>query len=344
VTPGPSRRGPVSIVNDAGRTGGAALTRRQVRAAVGGLWLLDAALQAQPHLFAADWWHNDLAQSVMGQPPTIARSILWVVNHIALHPAPWNSLFVAVQALFGICLLAGRFERAAIAASIPWALGIWWVGEGFAGLATGFGLFAAGAPGPVLYYPLLGLLAWPQKPRSATCRPAAAPSLDAPTRTAAMLWAALWAGGAALLAVPWRFGQATVLRANLEEHSLGQAPWLAGTSRQAYHPIGAHPLLAPVVLTFAQALIGLGVLFPTARRAALGAGLVAALAFWIVFENLGGILGGDATDPGAAPLLIILGLSLWTRVVEPRPGQRQLLGATSFDPHARGVTRRASSV
>lgn len=331
-------------MTDACRGDGALLSRRQVRTTVGGLWLLDAVLQAQPHLFAADWWHNDLAQSVMGQPPAVARSILWVVDHIALHPAAWNSLFVAVQAMFGIFLLAGRFERVAIVASIPWALGIWWIGEGFSALPAGFGLFAAGAPGPVLYYPLLGVLAWPHRSDSVTSCPPDATSADAPTRSAEVVWAALWVGGAALLVVPWRFGPARVLRANLEERSLGQPAWLAGTSHHAYQLIGAHPLLVPVLLATAQASIGLGVFFVKARRAALSAGLLAALVFWVVFENLGGIPGGDATDPGAALLLIILCLSLWTRVVEPSAGQGQAPAATIFDPPGRGVTWRSLRV
>jgi hypothetical protein len=319
----------------AGGTLRSLLTRRQVRAAVGALWLFDAALQAQAHLFTADWWHDDLAQSAMGQPPTVAKSILSVVGHVAAHPAIWNSLFVAVQAALGLCLLAGRLERAAIVASIPWALGIWWIGEGFAGLPTGFGLFAAGAPGPVLYYPLLGLLAWPGRPRpEMSCRRVSSSS-DLPTRTAAAVWAFLWVEGAAMLVTPGRFAPARVLQANLEERSLGQPSWLADTSRHAYHLVGAHPLLVPVALGAAQAAIGLGVVFPAARRIALGAGIVAAVMFWIVFENLGGIAGGDATDPGAAPLLIILGLSLWTRVVEP---------ADATSPHPAGVIWGSLSV
>ncbi len=39
----------------------------------------------------------------------------------------------------GLRLVASRFERAAIVASIPWAVGIWWVGERFGALPTGFG-------------------------------------------------------------------------------------------------------------------------------------------------------------------------------------------------------------
>jgi hypothetical protein len=299
---------------DSGRTGRALLTPRQVRAALGALWLLDAALQAQPHLFTAEWWHSDLAQSVMGEPPAVAGSILWVINQIAFHPALWNGVFVAVQAVLGLCLLTGRFERAAVAASIPWALGIWWVGEGFAGLPAGFGLFAAGAPGPVLYYPMLGILAWPRRPQAALLAPTRTEGPSRRTETASVVWAALWAGGGMLLLVPWRFGAARVLRANLEERSLDQPQWLADTSHHAYQLVGSHPLLVPVALAAVEAAVGLGVFALRSRRVALTTGIALATVFWVVFENLGGIVGGDATDPGAAPLLIILGLSLWQRV------------------------------
>jgi lipopolysaccharide export LptBFGC system permease protein LptF len=91
----------------------------------------------------------------------------------------------------------------------------------------------------------------------------------------------------------------------------------------------------PVVLVAAQAAIGLGVFFPRYRRIALGAGIVAAVMFWIVFESLGGIADGDATDPGAAPLLIILALSLWSRVIEP---------VAAASPHPAGVTWGSLSV
>jgi hypothetical protein len=310
---GPPAPAPAPTSTDGSHTVRALLTPRRVRVAVGALWLLDAALQAQPRLFGPDWWRNDLAQSVMGQPHAVARSILWVVDRITWHPAPWNGLFVAVQALLGLCLLAGRFEKAAIVASIPWALGIWWIGEGFGALPTGFGLFAAGAPGPVLYYPLLGLLAWPHQAPSPPSSAVRAVNPGGFIGVSTMVWAALWAGAAMLLLVPGRFGAGRVLRANLEEHSLGQPAWLAGTSHHAYQLVGAHPLLVGAALAAAQTAIGLGVFFPRARRIALGAGIVLAVVFWIVFENLGGIAGGGATDPGAAPLLIILALSMWHR-------------------------------
>ena len=272
---------------------------------LGALWLLDAALQAQPHLFGAEWWHDDLAQSVMGQPSPIARSILWVVNRMAGHSAVWNTSFVIAEAILGLCLLAGRLERAAITASIPWALGIWWIGEGFGSLPSGFGLSAAGSPGPVLLYPLLGLLAWP----SPSERPRLPPSAVHADGALAG-WAALWVGGAAML-LPWKFAPGRVLQANLEEHSVDQPRWLAGIAHHTYQLVGAHPLLVPVALATAEVLVGLGVLHGRSQRMALAVGILLSVVFWVVFQELGGIVGGDATDPGIAPLLVLLAFAMW---------------------------------
>lgn len=137
------------------------LTRRRVRFLLGLLWLLDAGLQAQPQLFTSGFWKDDLAQSAMGQPAPVAHSIIWASGLVAAHAGVWNSLFVVVQALLGLALVTGRCERLAVAASLPWSLGIWWVGEGFGALPTGFAMAATGAPGAVVLYPLIGFLAWP---------------------------------------------------------------------------------------------------------------------------------------------------------------------------------------
>jgi hypothetical protein len=283
------------------------LTRRHVRAVLGGLWLLDAVLQAQPALFRPDWWRDSLAQSAMGQPAVINRSIVWGAGVIAHHAAAYNAVFVLIEAAIGLALLAGRFERAAIALSIPWALGIWWVGEGFGGLPSGFALLAAGAPGAVLLYVLLGLIAWP--------RPAVAGAREVPDhsgvgRPAVAAWVALWAGQA-LLHLPWVFPPAQVLTANVEEHAVGQPHWLVGLARWNEGVLHTHGLLVGVSAALVEVLVGFGVLSVRTRKPALVAGIVISLVFWVAVQDLGGILGGGATDPGAAPLLILLALSLW---------------------------------
>lgn len=314
-----------AAVVDQGRARLPPVTRRHVRAAVGALWLLDAGLQAQPHLFGAQWWHDHLAQSVMGQPQPVSRSILWIVDVVAAHPAAWNATFVAVQAVLGFCLLAGRFERVAIAASVPWALGIWWVGEGFGLLPTGFATLAAGAPGPVLYYPLLGLLAWPRPAERAGPHGRRVPFLPA-----AALWIGVWAGGS-LLELPWRFPPGRVLQADIEEAGAGQPAWLAAMSRHLYTFVGDHAVLIPVVLGLAQCCVALGVLHSSTRRAAIAAGVAITLLYWVAVQGLGAVPGGGATDPGAGPLLVLLGAALWPYRSWPHPGARRASGRPAWN-------------
>lgn len=53
------------------------------------------------------------------------------------------------------------------------------------------------------------------------------------------------------------------------------------------------------------------------------------LVSWVVFQNLGGLLAGGATDPDTEPLLVPLAVAYWPC---PRPGPApagQLLGLRS---------------
>jgi hypothetical protein len=288
------------------------------------MWLLDAALQGAPALFTASWWRTDLAQSVMGQPMAVNHSIFWAVNIIAAHPTAWNSGFIAIQATLGLALITGRFERAAIIASIPWALGIWWVGEGFGTLPTGFALLAAGSPGPVLFYPLIGILAWPRRRPATTASSNHAPASGVCQRAGLTAWVVLWAGQA-LLQIPWSFPSAQVLTANIEESSQGQPGWLSAIAHTTETLARHHAVALTVTLAVVQIAVGIGVLIPRARRPSLTAGIALSLAFWLTFQYLGGIPGGDATDPGSGPLLVLLALSLWSPQWAPRRGEAKEL-------------------
>ena len=286
------------------------LSRRAVRGCVGALWLLDAALQGQPHLFTRDWLSSDLAQSVMGQPPEINHSIYSVINLLLPAAAAWNAVFVLIQAALGLALTLGRFERAAIVASIGWALGVWWVGEGFGGLPTGFALLAAGSPGAVLFYPLLGLLAWPSS------RPA---DSSIAWRAGASAWVVVWAGQA-VLHLPWKFSVGEVLSANVEEHSLGEPRYLLAISHHTEAVIATHPVAVTIFLAVVEVAVGVGVLFRSTRRSALAAAIGLSLVYWVAFQYFGALFAGDATDPGSAPLLIIFALALWPRELRREAG------------------------
>lgn len=266
--------------------------RRFVRRVLGLLWLLDGVLQLQPQMFTADWWDHDLAGSAMGQPEVVRHSILWAVGLVARNPAAWNTGFACLQAAIGLALLTGRWERLAIAASVPWALGVWWIGEGLGMLPAGFATLASGSPGPVLLYPLIGLLAWPGQDGG--------PVAQRPARGA---WLLLWAGQS-VLQMPLVHPVGQVLTANAHELSGGRSGWagvLAAT----------HPHLLAAVLACTQVAVGLGVVPARHRRFAVVAGAIAAVVYWVGFQYLGGIGRGGATDPSSGPLLLLLASSLW---------------------------------
>src|SRR5262249_11623271 len=155
-------------------------------------------LQAEPALFGAQWWRTDFAGAAMGEPAGLGRAIVSLADLVARDATAWNALFVLVELVLGIALVANRGVRVAILASIPWALGIWLIGEAFGMLPSGFALFAAGAPGAVLLYPVLGLLAWPREETAGGEEPAGV----AP-RAAVGVWVFLWTGQS-LLHLPWR--------------------------------------------------------------------------------------------------------------------------------------------
>lgn len=306
-----------------------AVSARGVRALLGALWLIDAALQARPHFFTYDWWHNDLAESVMGQPEPVSRSILWATDHLAAHATAANTAAVIVQAAVGLALLLGRLERTAIAVSIPWALGVWWLGEGFGALPTGFAVLAAGAPGPVLFYPLIGLLAWPRTGQEV--------DRAMPRRAGVTCWVAIWAGGA-LLGLPWRFPAATMLQANAEQNNLGQPAWLTRLSHGAYSLVGSHRLLLPAILFVVQVGIGAGVLAERTRRYALRAGVALVVVCWVTVQGLGGLASGAATDPGQAPLLVLLAATVSSSARAFTTTSQG--GVLSRRPHMRPARRR----
>lgn len=319
-------------------------TRRQVRALLGIFWLLDAALQAQPQLFSATTWRVDIAQSVMGEPSWVRHGVFLAIGIISAHPVAWNSAFVAIQGLLGLALLLDRFPRLALLASLPYVLGVWWVGEGFGALPTGFALLAAGAPGPVLLYSLIGFLAWPRS-KQAT-RGGVAPAMvrssagdmqwaarsarsgseltrsprgrtrvvpDDQTvapRSAAVAWVFLWSGQA-LLHIPWVYPPSQVLTANIEESSIGSPLWLVELARHAQSLVAGAPLLTTFVLVVVDLAVGLGVLLPSTRRPALLLALITLVIFWVVGQDFGGILAPGGTDPSSAPLIALLAIALW---------------------------------
>jgi hypothetical protein len=279
------------------------LSRWRVRQVVGLFWLIAAGLAARPPAFTSTWWHLQVGQSAMGQPTPIRESIIWAVHVVGSAPVVTNSLFIAIQAVIGLCLVTGRHQRLAIAASVPMALGIWWVGEGLGAVPTGFATLSGGAPGAAVLYPALSFFAWPPHEGDA--------DLPAAPRSARSTWLVLWCGQAVLLA-PWRFPAGQVLGATVEANSAGPS-WVTGPVASVGSFFAHHGPLVAVGLSAVSAVVGLSVTFAATKRFGLITGLILLGLFWIVFQGGAGVFTGDATDVGTAPLVAVLAFTLWPR-------------------------------
>ena len=86
------------------------------------------------------------------------------------------------------------------------------------------------------------------------------------------------------------------------------------------------------LLGVAEIGVGLLLLFSVSARLGIVLSIVLSIPIWIWGQGLGGILTGNATDPGAMPLYVLAAFLVW-----PRRADTQ-----SVDPSA-GVSTRVSA-
>jgi hypothetical protein len=276
------------------------ITRRHLQVALGLLWLLDAALQAQPFMFTRGFATQVIAPVGQGQPGFVSGPVHWASTVIASHPVVWNVPFAGIQLLLGVGLLVRRSARLALATSIAWALGVWYLAEGFSGLASGHASLITGAPGSAVLYAVLAAAAWPRSDGS---------SREGPARWLPFAWAGLWVGAAVFQALP---GQNTgTAVAGALTAGAGAAPgWLASLDNSAGAWAAHHGLLLVIALVAAEALIGVGALARRTRTPAVALGLALALALWVLGQDLGALYTGQATDPNAGPAVALMAIAL----------------------------------
>lgn len=274
--------------------------RRSLRISLGIFWLIDAGLQAESEKFTRDYPLGTLAQSVMGAPHWVNRSIFAGINPFVAHWAWWNLASSLLQAIIGACLVSGKFTRTALGVSFAWAAVIWWLGEGFGVLPTGFAFMAAGAPGAAVLYGLLGAMAWPRRGHR-----------DVDRRAWGISWIGLWIG-ATILHFPFVYPAGQVLHANLSQLISPSPQWLADTNSWFSGVSANHPLAVTLVLASLELAVGVGWLVDRSRpRTWLGLGIVLSLFYWVVFQQLGGVFTPDATDLNLGPMMVLLALAAW---------------------------------
>ena len=277
----------------------ARVTRRHLQIALGLLWLLDGALQLQPFMLGIGFATQVIAPAAAGQPHFVAGPVLWGARIIAAHPVVWDVPFAATQLLIGLGLLVPRTARLALAASLPWSLGVWFFGEGLSGLAGGHASLLTGAPGSVLLYGVLALAAWPGRD----------PSHEAPARWLPLAWAVLWVGGAIFQALPGQ-NTGTAVAGAISSGAGGAPGWLGRLDASVAGWATQHGPTVVVALVASEALIGLAALCRRSRGPAVAAGFVLALAIWVVGQDLGQLYSGHATDPNTAPIVALLAIAI----------------------------------
>ncbi len=300
-------------------------TRRALQLGLGAIWLLDGVLQYQSFMYTKAFGQM-LAGTAQGNPSVIARPITWDATLVEHHLALVNTIFATIQLLLGLGIALRPTVRIALAASIAWALGVWWFGEGLGGILDGGASPLNGAPGAVIIYALIAVLLWPAD-RDVSARFVAARAVGA--HVARALWLVLWLSLAYFALTPASRAPQAVsgMIAGLDS---GEPGWLSAIERGGASLVANHGLAASVVLAVALAVIAVGVYLPRPfARATLVLAIVVALVIWVVAEALGGILAGGGTDPNSGPLLALLALAYW-----PFRAESASAGAVSVLPAA----------
>jgi hypothetical protein len=278
------------------------LARRDLQIALGVLWLLDGALQAQPFMFTKGFASQVLAPVGQGQPGVVSGPVHLASVLVGAHPVAWNAASVAIQLVLGLGLLVRRTARLALGASIAWALGVWYAGEGLSGLASGHASLVTGAPGSALLYAILGVAAWPRRGSQA----------EAPARGLAAAWVVLWVGAAVYQLLP---GQNTgpALASAVTAGASSAPHWLAQLDASVGSWASRNGALAVSALAATEFLVGVAVLSRRTRTWAVAVGLVLSIAIWVIGQDLGQLYSGKATDPNSGPLIALMAVVLLTK-------------------------------
>jgi hypothetical protein len=307
--------------------------RRALQLCLGAVWLLDAVLQYQNFMFTKAFGQM-LAGTAAGNPGVIARPITWSATIIEHHPVPTNAAFATIQLVLAIGIACRPTVKIALAASVVWAVAVWWLGEGLGGVLNSGASPANGAPGAVIIYALLAVLLWPADRGQGAAPFVAARAVG--TRVAQALWVVLWGSLAYFsLIAPNRAPQA--LHDMIAGMASGNPGWLTAIVNGAARLVNHQGLAASIVLAVLLVFIAVSVLLPVpVARTGVVVAIVLAALIWVAAEALGGIFSGSGTDPNSGPLLALLALAYWPARTTPaaaaRPATAEIPAAQAPQP------------
>jgi hypothetical protein len=300
--------------------------RRALQLALGALWVLDAALQAQPYMFSRSFATSTLMGTAAGSPHVLVAGTDVMARMVAAHPVFANELFAGFQLLIGVLILRPRTVKLGLVASATWGLGVWILGESYGQIFAPHTTLFSGSPGAAIVYSLVSVLVWPRADSASDrasgsvgeAKPATGGSVAEASPLGRQGARAVWIALFALITFEsWPLAStARYLSTMLRSMGSGEPGWLAGIDDRAASLFAHHGLEALATITVLLALCGAAVLTRRWRRPAIFVLLGLAATLWLV-QDFGGIATGTATDLNSAPLLALLGLCFWPSVVRP---------------------------
>jgi hypothetical protein len=301
------RLGPWMGVATGPPAGGAAAARNLLAYLIGGLWLLDAFLQAQPAM-VTHFVGGLLAPLTAGQPAPVAALLRLGVEAWRLSPVGSNLLATVVQFLIGAALLFSQdgapIRRPAVWASLAWALWVWGFGEGFGGVLAGGGALT-GAPGSAVLYAAAAAL---------LLAPASVWESGRVWRWASRGVAGLFALSALLQAWPaagW-WGASTFGGYVRAMAAMPQPSWLAAPLAAFGRAVASDPVPWNAALVVSSALLAAAWLVAPASRLTLWASILWTVAVWYLGQDFG-VMGGMGTDPNTGAVMLAFWIVWGTR-------------------------------
>lgn len=290
--------------------------RRTLQLLLATFWLLDGILQLQSFFLTKSFGLQMISGMSSGNPSVVARPIHWSATVIGHHAVATDALFAVIQIGLGFAIAWRPTLKWGLAASIVWAAGVWWIGEGLGGVLNGTADPVNGAPGAVILYALLAVLLWPEERTGDRPAPfVAAGWVGVPV--ARVLWVALW-GSMAYFAVVGANRSPRSLHDLIGGEASGEPGWLATLDRHAASMVDHHGLAITTVLAAAFVVVALGSVAPPAlANATVGLAALLAVVIWVVGQNFGALFSNGATDLNSGPLLVVLAAAYWRGPPDP---------------------------
>jgi hypothetical protein len=269
------------------------------------LWLLDAALQAQPRMFTIDFISNIMKPSIAISPSFIGAISNWTLTFVTPHIALFNWLFTITQFVIAFALLGGLIRRnqtlirGGLLLSIAWGMVVWVAGEGTSGVFTGNGTLFTGAPGSVFLYMaiavfyLLGDNWWQLGDRFCLPRD--------------FLALVFLYGGVAQVVTPGFWGSQGISILIVGQASMAPS-WMINTMMPLVTLTHQYPVISNAVLSASFFALA-GLLYGRNPKTGGFVLMIPVLGVvWYWGQAFGGIFSGMGTDPNTIPPLLLLAI------------------------------------